>query len=108
MTSYVEGLVDSVVSVITNDGRVFTGILKSFDQSMNIVVKNCYEKVYTTEGVKFVEIGMYFIRGDNVSIVSEVDEEMESTINYKEIKAEQMPGMKIHLWGNFNVYAWGL
>jgi len=97
MTSYVEGLINGVVNIITNDGRVFTGILKSFDQSMNMVIKSCHEKVYSKEGVKFVEIGMYFIRGDNISIVCEVEEEMESSVNYDEIKAEPLQNMKIHI-----------
>jgi len=97
MTSYIENIVNKVVSVITNDGRVFIGILKSFDQSMNVVIKSCNERVYSKEGVHMVEIGTYFVRGDNISIVSELDEHMELTLNYKEIKAEPLQSMKTHI-----------
>lgn len=96
MSSYVENLIDSVVSVITTEGKVYTGILKSFDQSMNIILSNCYEKIYSTEGISFQKIGLYMIRGDMVMIVSEVDENLEKKIDPKEIKAEPLKELKLH------------
>jgi U6 snRNA-associated Sm-like protein LSm8 len=97
MTSYVESLVDQIVTVITADGRVFTGFLKSFDQSMNLFLKDCFEKIYTKEeGVNFLKMGLYMIRGDNVAIVSEVDESLEKHIDYSAIKAERLKEMKLH------------
>ena len=97
MASYLENLIDFMVNVITNEGRVFTGILKSFDQSMNMIIKDCFEKVYSKEeGVKFVNMGLYMIRGDNVMIVSEVDENLEKNIDYKEVKAEKLKEVKTH------------
>lgn len=95
MTSYVENLVDQVVNVITHEGRTFTGVLKSFDQSMNIILNNCYEKVYSLdEGVAFNKIGLYMIRGDSVTLVAEVDELLEKQIDYKEIKGEKLKEIK--------------
>jgi U6 snRNA-associated Sm-like protein LSm8 len=71
MTTYIESLVDQLVLVITNEGRVFTGVLKSFDQSMNMFLADCFEKVYSQdEGVNFIKMGLYMIRGDNVSLIS--------------------------------------
>lgn len=97
MSSYLESLVDHVVSVISNEGRVYTGILKSFDQSMNLVMNNCYEKVYSQEeGVEFLKLGLYFLRGDNVAIVSEIDENLEKQVDYKEIRAEPIKELKLH------------
>jgi len=97
MTSYVESLVEQVVSVITNEGRVFTGVLKSFDQSMNMVISNCFEKVYSTdEAVNFIKMGLYMIRGDNVALISEVDELLEKQVDYSQIKAEKLNEMKLH------------
>jgi len=97
MTSYVESLVDQVVTVITTEGRVFTGYLKSFDQSMNLSLKDCYEKIYSKEeAVSFLKMGLYMIRGDNVAIVSEVDELLEKQIDYSSVKAEQLKEMKLH------------
>lgn len=97
MASYLEGLIDLMVVAITNEGRVFTGILKSFDQSMNMIIKDCFEKVYSMEeGVKFNKIGLYMIRGDNIAIVSEVDENLEKSIDYREVKAEKLNEVKTH------------
>ena len=97
MTSYMESLVDQVISVITNEGRVFNGVLKSFDQSMNMVISQCIEKVYSVdEGVEFIKMGLYIIRGDNVAIVSEIDELLEKQIDYSTIKADKIKEMKLH------------
>lgn len=97
MASYLENLIDFMIVVITNEGRVFTGILKSFDQSMNMIIKDCFEKVYSVdEGVKFISMGLYMIRGDNIMIVSEVDENLEKNIDYKEVKADKLKEVKTH------------
>jgi len=98
MTTYIENLVDQIVNVISNDGRCFVGTVKSFDQAMNMMLKDCMEKVYSKEkGVEFIKLGAYFIRGDNVAIVSEVDPNLEQKLNYQNIKANPPPEMKIHL-----------
>src|SRR4051812_37052983 len=97
MSSYVESLVDQLITVITNEGRSFTGFLKSFDQSMNMFINNCFEKVYSdNQGVEFVKMGLYMIRGDNVAIIAEVDELLEKQIDYSEIKAQPLKEMKLH------------
>ncbi len=41
MASFVEKLVDKSVSVITNDGRNFIGLLASIDQKTNIILTGC-------------------------------------------------------------------
>ena len=65
---------------------------------MNMMLKDCMEKVYSKEkGVEFIKLGAYFIRGDNVAIVSEVDPNLEQKLNYQNIKANPPPEMKIHL-----------
>ena len=59
MTSYVENLINQPVQVITNEGRVFIGELMSFDQSMNVMLKSCIEKIYSEEkGVQFEKMGL--------------------------------------------------
>ena len=97
MTSYIESLVDQLVIVVTVEGRVFTGVLRSFDQYMNMFISECLEKVYSSnEGVNFIKLGLYLIRGDNVSLVSEVDELMEKQVDYSKIMAEPLKEMKWH------------
>lgn len=44
-----QGLLDSRVSVITNDGRNIVGMLKGLDQKLNIVLEECHERVFAAD-----------------------------------------------------------
>lgn len=91
MTSYIEQLISQKIQVISNEGRVFCGDLISFDQSMNIILKDCIEKIYSPDsGVKFEKMGLYMLRGDNIAIVSEINEEIEKSIVYEKIKGKKL------------------
>ncbi|KAL7223628.1 hypothetical protein ACSBR1_025140 [Camellia fascicularis] len=61
-----ESLVDQTISVITNDGR-------------NIV-----------EGVQQLVLGLYIIRGDNISIVGELDEELDANLDLSKQRAHPL------------------
>ena len=75
MASFVDRLVDKQINLLTNDGRVFSGVLKSFDQRMNIIVGDCVENVYIGEGQEMEEepLGVYFVRGDNIAMIGQVE-----------------------------------
>ena len=49
MSSYVENLLGHFVQVISIEGRVFIGELNSYDQLMNIILKNCIERIFNKE-----------------------------------------------------------
>ncbi|WCJ28530.1 U6 snRNA-associated Sm-like protein LSm8 [Euphorbia peplus] len=86
-----ESLVDQNISVITNDGRNIVGILKGFDQATNIILDESHERVYSTkEGVQLIVLGLYIIRGDNISIVGELDEELELNLDLKALRAHPL------------------
>ena len=40
--------------------------MRGCDQWTNLVIEDCHERVYTMEGVKTVNLGLYITRGDNV------------------------------------------
>ena len=62
-----EGYVDKIVQVVTNDGRNIVGILKGFDQTTNVILEDCNERVFSsTAGVEQVALGLYIVRGDNM------------------------------------------
>ncbi|XP_057492239.1 sm-like protein LSM8 [Actinidia eriantha] len=61
-----ESLVDQTISVKTNDGR-------------NIV-----------EGVQQLVLGLYIIRGDNISIVGELDEELDASLDLSKLRAHPL------------------
>ena len=72
MASFIEGLIKKVVQVITIEGRVFIGTLISFDKNINIVLDNCIERIYNkNKAIKEEKIGYYFIKGDNVALISD-------------------------------------
>lgn len=71
---------DKVVSVITGDGRnivvsiieywmcsILQGMMKGFDQTVNIMLSDSHERVYCAQaGIEQVALGLYIIRGDNM------------------------------------------
>ncbi len=60
-----EAVIGSRVKFITNDGRVFVGVLKGLDQTLNCVISEAEERVYSEEaGVAIHPLGTYFIRGE--------------------------------------------
>ena len=67
MAAMLEGMVDKVVQVLTNDGRNIIGLLKGFDQTTNVILDECRERVFSSDaGVEEVQLGLYILRGDNM------------------------------------------
>ena len=53
MAAMIETYVDKVVQIVTNDGRNIVGVLKGFDQTTNVILDECHERVFsTTAGVE--------------------------------------------------------
>ena len=88
MATFIERLVDKTVNVITNDGRNFVGNLVSFDQKTNIILQNCVERMWSeTKPVEAEDLGVYFIRGDNICVIGEIDAALEQGLDYTNMKA---------------------
>ncbi len=98
MAQHVEKMIDKLVNVITNDGRNFVGTLASFDQKTNLILQDCTERVYLGAGKEVAAdpLGMYFIRGDNVAVIGEIDPKLEEKIDYNKIRADPIKPMQIH------------
>jgi len=91
MTQALEPFINHLVSVITADGRNIVGTLKGFDQNINLILNECHERVYSlSRGVEKVVLGLYVIRGDNVALVGELDEELDADLDKKTIRAEPL------------------
>ncbi len=97
------------VYVVTNDGRLFVGTLKGFDQTTNLILEQTQERLFSLEdGVIMESIGLYIVRGDNISLVGELDLAKDASIDWAEIRAEPIPSI-VH-WNYtslnwMNVYA---
>ncbi|PRW60274.1 sm LSM8 [Chlorella sorokiniana] len=80
--------VDTTVSVITNDGRTIVGTLRGYDQATNLILDECHERVYSSKsGVEQLVLGLYVIRGDNIAVIGEVDDDKDASIDFSQVRA---------------------
>ncbi|KAJ2906059.1 hypothetical protein MKZ38_003096 [Zalerion maritima] len=78
------------VLIITADSRTLVGTLVSCDNSTNLVLSHAEERIIRVpddpEPSMQVPLGLYLVRGDNVCTVGVVDETMDESINWSEVK----------------------
>ncbi|KAH6619802.1 hypothetical protein B0J18DRAFT_254337 [Chaetomium sp. MPI-SDFR-AT-0129] len=81
---------DKKVCIITTDGRTLVGTLAAHDYTTNLVLHNTVERVIRDpdEGEPSAEVplGLYIVRGENVCLVGLVDEALDASINWTEVK----------------------
>ncbi|KAF0717542.1 hypothetical protein AaE_010838 [Aphanomyces astaci] len=69
---------DDTVSVTTNDGRNIIGVLKGYDQCINVILDNSFERVYSmSDDVQIENLGLFIVRGDNIAIIGEVPDNIK-------------------------------
>uniref|UniRef100_A0A0B6ZCJ0 U6 snRNA-associated Sm-like protein LSm8 n=1 Tax=Arion vulgaris TaxID=1028688 RepID=A0A0B6ZCJ0_9EUPU len=91
MASALENYVNKMVEIVTADGRVIVGTLKGFDQTINLILDESHERVYSTgQGVEQVILGLYIVRGDNVAVIGEVDDDTDGGLDFENIRAEPL------------------
>nr|CDS17743.1 U6 snRNA associated Sm protein LSm8 [Echinococcus granulosus] len=91
MASELEAYVGRVVNIITSDGHSIVGTLKGFDNVINLIVNDSHERVFSPDrGVECVPLGLYIIRGQNVAVVGEVDEDLDSRVDFENLRAEPL------------------
>ncbi|EGC30382.1 hypothetical protein DICPUDRAFT_157882 [Dictyostelium purpureum] len=69
--------VDKKLIVVLRDGRKFIGMMRTFDQFANIVLQDTIERIYVGDCYSDKNLGVFFIRGDNVVILGEIDPDRE-------------------------------
>lgn len=91
MASGLDSYVNHTVSIITADGRNFVGTLKGFDQTINVILDETHERVFsTTNGIEQVVLGLHIIRGDNIAIIGQIDESIDSRLDFSAIQSEPL------------------
>lgn len=96
MASGLESYVNNTVSIITSDGRNFVGTLKGFDQTINIILDESHERVFSaTTGIEQVVLGLHIIRGDNIAVIGQIDEAMDGRLDFHAIRGEPL-GPVVH------------
>ncbi|EGW32249.1 uncharacterized protein SPAPADRAFT_50817 [Spathaspora passalidarum NRRL Y-27907] len=87
------------VHVITADARFFEGVLQGYDNSTNIILQDCIERIlYSEEDVdeenQEIPLGLYIIRGGEVACVGEIDPAKYATIDWSTLKASTLKTTK--------------
>uniref|UniRef100_A0A4W3ICN9 U6 snRNA-associated Sm-like protein LSm8 n=1 Tax=Callorhinchus milii TaxID=7868 RepID=A0A4W3ICN9_CALMI len=76
-----------IIIILTFD----IGTLKGFDQTINLILDESHERVFSSQqGVEQVVLGLYIVRGDNVAVIGEIDEETDSALDLGNIRAEPL------------------
>ncbi len=58
-------------------------------QTINVILDDTHERVYSPNaGVEQVVLGLHIVRGDNIAIIGELDEDVDSRLDLANIKAE--------------------
>mmetsp|Transcript_21502 Transcript_21502/g.23998 ORF Transcript_21502/g.23998 Transcript_21502/m.23998 type:complete len:135 (+) Transcript_21502:73-477(+) len=78
-TSLVEEL-DKKILVVLRDGRKYVGILRSFDQFANVVMEDTVERVFVDNKYGEKDIGLFVVRGENVTLIGELDLDKEAAL----------------------------
>ncbi|KAI8978631.1 hypothetical protein BDB01DRAFT_799496 [Pilobolus umbonatus] len=93
--SLLQPFMDQHVLVVTLDGRVLVGKLRGADQTCNVILETCEERVFSSDGTEVVPLGLYLIRGDNLATIGELDSEKEAALDITEIRADPLTEYKI-------------
>ncbi|KAJ3511658.1 hypothetical protein NMY22_g15584 [Coprinellus aureogranulatus] len=72
--------------VILRDGRKLHGVLRSYDQFANLVLENCYERIYHQNLFAERHHGLFLIRGENVVLMGEIDLDKEDDVPLKQVE----------------------
>ena len=68
---------DRRILIILRDGRHLVGMLRSFDQFLNLVIEDTSERILMPGTYCDVPLGLYIVRGDNIVLLGEIDAEKE-------------------------------
>ncbi|ELV12928.1 N-alpha-acetyltransferase 38, NatC auxiliary subunit [Tupaia chinensis] len=81
----------SCLNVAIRAQKCYQGTLKGFDQTINLILDESHERVFSSsQGVEQVVLGLYIVRGDNVAVIGEIDEETDSALDLGNIRAEPL------------------
>eukprot|EP01036_Dinobryon_divergens_P027594 gene27594-36397_t len=83
---------DSKIFTILRDGRNLVGILRSFDQYLNLVLEETFERVTCDDKYCDLPLGLFLVRGDSIVLLGEIsDAEEDSRI--QRVSAEEIAAL---------------
>merc|ERR1712045_748026 len=81
---------DKRLMVLLRDGRTLIGYLRSVDQFANLVLHRCIERIHVGSDYGDIPRGVFIVRGENVVLLGEIDEDKESQSPLKEVSLEEI------------------
>jgi U6 snRNA-associated Sm-like protein LSm1 len=81
---------DKRLMVLLRDGRTLIGYLRSVDQFANLVLHRCIERIHARSDYGDIPRGVFIVRGENVVLLGEIDEDKESQSSLKEVSLEEI------------------
>ena len=76
---------DQEIILLTTDSRFLKGILKGTDQTLNLILQNCQERIFNPYSE--LELGLYLVRGDTVVMVGLLDVVRDGLIAWDTIES---------------------
>lgn len=77
--------IDKKLMVVLRDGRTLIGYLRSIDQFANLLLQDTIERIHVGDKYGDIPRGIFLIRGENMVLVGEIDEEKEANSKLQEV-----------------------
>lgn len=69
--------------------------MEGFDKNVNIILSQAKERIFDpVDTTVTMELGLYIIRGDNVVCMGDVDEEIETEIDWEKVHGSSLRNTK--------------
>lgn len=84
--------IDKRQLVVLRDGRTLIGTLRSIDQFANLVLHKTTERIHVGKKYGDIPRGIFVVRGENVVLLGEIDNEMDSqtNLNLEKVSVEEI------------------
>jgi len=97
---------DKRIMIILRDAKHLCGKLRSFDQFLNLVLEDTVERVLLKNEYCDVPLGLYIVRGDQIVLLGEIDDEKEANeMSLAKIEPEELSA-KLEEQGNSSIVVW--
>uniref|UniRef100_A0A0N5AA20 U6 snRNA-associated Sm-like protein LSm1 n=1 Tax=Syphacia muris TaxID=451379 RepID=A0A0N5AA20_9BILA len=81
---------DKKLLVVLRDGRTLIGYLRTIDQFANLVLHETLERIYVDKFYGDIHRGIFLIRGENVVLAGEIDEEKDKNTGLTSVSVDEI------------------
>ncbi|PWN32320.1 uncharacterized protein FA14DRAFT_127389 [Meira miltonrushii] len=93
--SALHAYLDQQVLTLTQDGRVIIGKLIGVDGVGSVILSGCVERIFSADApVEEVPLGLYLVRGDAISMIGDIDTEIDKAQDLNTVRADPIPDVR--------------